>query len=157
MTTSSQVQDAWFDSVLDTTTIKAYCTNFFAHSLNFNSEFETSRLRDNENKINYIVYTTTRSQTFQIGSLATQKFEVRLECTREIRVSEEASDFEQFQESLEVIEDQAVTQLGKTWGGLVDYWRTSESQTTTEQILVDNKQCLRATLVYTGFKHVALA
>lgn len=157
MTTSSQVQDAWFTSVLDTSTIKDYCTNFFAHSLSFNSEFEVARLRDNENKINYIVYTTTRSQTFQIGSLATQRFEVRLEYTREIRVSEEAEDFEQFQEALEVIEDQAVTELGKTWGGLVDYWRTSDAQPVTEQILVDNKQCLRSTLVYTGFKHVALA
>ncbi|RTL05642.1 hypothetical protein EKK58_07480 [Candidatus Dependentiae bacterium] len=157
MTTSSQVQDAWFDSVLNTSTVKEYCTIFFAHTVAFNSEFETARLRDAESKINYILYTTTRSQTFQIGSLATQKFEVRLEYTREIRVSEEAEDFEQFQEALEVIEDQAVTQLGKTWGGLVDYWRTSEGQPVREQISVDGKQCLRAALIYTGFKHVALA
>lgn len=157
MTASSEIQTAWYDSVLNTTVIKAYCVNFFAHTLTFNSEFETSRLRDLESKINYIVYTTTRAQEFQISSLATQKFEVRLEHTREIRVSEESSDFETFQGTLEAIENQAITALGKSWGGLVDYWTTSTNQPTTEQVLVDGKQCLRSTLVYTGFKHVELA
>lgn len=157
MTTSAEVQAAWFNLVLDTNVVKALCAVFFAHSINFNSEFETSRLRDNENKINYIVYTTSRSQEFQISNQATQRFDVKIEYTRELRLSVEEDDYLDFQQTLETIEDEAITNLGKTWGGLVDYWVTSGAAPTIEQVEVDKVACLRAAITYTGFKHVSLA
>lgn len=157
MTTSLEVQTTWYNLVLNTSAVKALYSIFFAHSINFASEFETARLRDSENKINYVVYTTSRSQVFQISNLATQRFDVRIEYTREIRLSTESEDNQAFQLTLETIEDQAVTQLNKTWSGLVDYWTTSGSPTSIERVQIDNIQCLRATLIYTGFKHVSLA
>ncbi len=157
MTTSSYIRDKWKTLVLEDATIVALCPNSYTFPIVIASETEAARLRDANFKINYISLVVSRSQKLQICNQALQTFNVRIEHARALTPGEEQTDYQTLIQTIEALEDKAVSALSNNWNGTVDYWQAAQDPPSVEVVTIDGVQCIRTTVTHKGFKNVALS
>jgi hypothetical protein len=149
MTTTAAVRDAWKVQVLQHVSVRAISEAILDYEPTFESATELVKLRHNA-ELNALAVIVRKSTKARRTNQIEETFDVTIRAYR--RNKPDGSTQKQILTDLETIDAVAVAALGKTWGGLVDYWRTTESLPTLEQTLIDNAPTWIGSVTYQGFK-----
>lgn len=159
MSTSAQVLAAWKAAIFDHADVRAETVNAFDYDAlaDVASISEDSGLRFNQ-QINFFTYLASRET--QTGSLrgnsgAVTRFTHTLEVDYHI-IKSTADASQNYNEAIRVIElldDLVRSQLGKTWGGTVDFYEFKELRR-PQLIDIGGKKVWKVGHTYIGTKTV---
>jgi hypothetical protein len=149
MTSTASIRDYWKTTVLQHVTIRAITEAILDFEPTFESATEAGRLRW-QAEINAIAVVVKKTMTSRRVNQTEEKFDVILRAYR--RVKPDGSTHKAVITTLETLDTVAIAALGKTWGGLVDYWRASESAPVVEQISIDGAPAWVGSVTYQGIK-----
>lgn len=155
MSTSAQVRAAWQAAVFDSSTITAITERVYDFPITLASEYEVSKIYDDDRIINFIVFTVTRHQVAGVCGNLEQRFVVTVEYTKQQRPesANASDDYNDVIDTLETIDGLALSALSGSWSDTVGYWNHDERAPRIEAVTLDGIQCYRGTIQYLGFNN----
>lgn len=152
MTTSAQVRAAWAAKVWSHATITAITTKIHAYdvlSIADESEAHKSKLKYAQ-EINSIQYTVHKMRTFEMTGKEQQLFDVNITIYRSADIT--GANFNAIEDTAETINTLVSSELGSTWNGTVDYYRTEDRAIEITDSRLDDVPIWIGQFKYQGFK-----
>lgn len=152
MTTSSDVFDTFIDNVFGHASIQAISPQVLSYEVFAESEYETQEIY-HEEEINFFECIVTRGISYPLiggASSPEYKFLVEIRYTREKdALGENASAV---RDAIDTLVDVVFSELGHTFGGLVDYATAQEEPATITLEQVSGQDCFRSVTRFQGSK-----
>lgn len=151
MSTVAQVVTAWEDKIWNHDSIQELCNRIYNFDvLNENSESEDSKLYF-DNEINFVVYKVSRSpkQEFLTGGRQ-YNYQVTIDYYLEVKpLGDTHQRIHAFFEALDAV---YYSELTHNWFNTITDHNNVNDVIDAQTIQLDSRNCLKASVVYSGYK-----
>lgn len=149
MVTSADIEAQWAQNIWNTDTILSYSPLFYPYDVSAESEFDVEKLMD-EGIVNFFITKTQRRMEPILAQQTRYTIQVQVEYyLQQTDIAE--NTYRTVRDRLEALDDLVLANLGKTWGGTVDYYSGGQPLP-LKTVPISGRQCWFGGIVYTAIK-----
>lgn len=158
---NAAVRAAWKAGVFDHDDVQAITPNAFQFDAVAHLESKSEAIALFEDaEVNAFQYLVSRTrEENEVGGAAIvileDTYTVEVTYTREKDTEQDDQNYNVAVDALDTVVTLALTELGRTWGGTVEFWRQT-AQVRPRLALVDGRECWQCSATFEGVQKVSL-
>jgi len=146
---SSAIEAVWKSQIWESEAVTEITPQCLQYDIAVQNELDVSFLCYNGEVNFFLTRTARRAEPLIMGQI---RYTFSVQVSYYLQQADIAQNtYRTVRDRLEIVDDLVLSALGKTWGGLVDFWQAGNPSAISE-IEVSEKKCWTGALTYTAFK-----
>lgn len=149
--TLADIREAWADNVWSAAALTAITDKFHGYDVDVQSQSEFSNLHYGQ-EINFFSYLVRSRLERRINGAQLWRYRVDVSYCREVEPT--GANHIATLDAVETLINAVISELGDTWGGLVDYWSPRQDYPEVNKIFIADKSVWQVRYYWEAVKTV---